>query len=82
MKSWKTSLSGLLMAIGAALVKSDDHTITIIGQILLIIGPLLLGLSAKDSNVHGGTVAQATPLAVQVEMVKEGAVLTAEEVKK
>ena len=72
MKSWKTSLSGLLTAIGAALAQSDDHTVRIIGQILLIIGPLLLGLSAKDSNVHGGTVAQATPMAIQQEMKLEG----------
>ena len=82
MKSWKTSLSGLLTAIGAALAQSDDHTVRIIGQILLIIGPLLMGLSAKDHDVHGGTVAQATPLAVQVEMAKEGDVLTQTEVKK
>ena len=82
MKSWRTTLSGLLTAMGAALSQSDDHTVKVIGTILLIIGPLLLGMTAKDSQVHGGTIAQATPPAVQEQMKAEGVVLVQDEAKK
>ena len=77
MKSWKTTVSGLITAIGAALMQNDDATLKLIGQILIVLGPILFGLSAKDAQVHGGTIAQATPAAVQVQTAVEGAELTA-----
>jgi hypothetical protein len=71
-KSWKTTLAGIVTAIGAGLSQTDDPTLKIIGQILMVLGPIIFGVVAKDSNVHGGTVPQGTPLAVQAEMMKEG----------
>ena len=72
MKSWKTTLGGAITAIGAALMQNDDPTLKAAGGILIVIGPLILGGFSKDSNVHGGTVPQATPPNVQTETLKEG----------
>jgi len=58
MKNWKTTLFGFVTAAGAGMIASDDPTIQLVGKILVIIGPILLGLFAKDSNVTGGTVKQ------------------------
>jgi hypothetical protein len=58
--SWKTTLFGALTAAGAGMVLSSDPTVQIIGKILTILGPVLFGLFAKDSNVTGGTVDQGT----------------------
>jgi hypothetical protein len=68
MKSWKTTLGGAITAIGAAFSQSDDATLKAIGQVLIVLGPVLIGIFAKDSNVHGGTVAQDTPATAQVEL--------------
>jgi hypothetical protein len=60
-KSWKTTLAGALMALGAYF-QTLDGVYTIIGQVLVIGAPILMGLFAKDSNVTGGTVVQpSTP---------------------
>lgn len=58
MKNWKTTLFGGLTAAGLGLAQSDDPILKTIGQILCVVGPILLGLFAKDSNVTGGTVPQ------------------------
>ena len=58
MKSWKTTLAGLLTAAGVALIQNEDAILKSIGQILAVVGPLLLGWAAKDSNVTGGTKEQ------------------------
>lgn len=50
-KSWKTTVAGLLAAIGAVLAKSDDHTLSTIGGILVPAGALLTGMFARDNNV-------------------------------
>ena len=49
--SWKTSVAGIITALGAALQQSTEPLIHSIGQFLLALGPLLLGLSARDHNV-------------------------------
>jgi hypothetical protein len=54
-KSWKTTLFGAITAAGLGMTQSTDQVIVVIGQILAVIGPVLLGLFAKDSNVTGGT---------------------------
>ena len=72
MTSWKTSLGGIILALGGIFTQQTDHTLQLIGAVLSAVGALLLGLAAKDSNVHGGTVAQATPPAVQEQMKAEG----------
>ena len=57
MKNWKTTLFGCLTAAGAGM-SQQPGTAGQIGQIISIIGPILLGIFAKDGNVTGGTVQQ------------------------
>ena len=58
MKNWKTTVFGGITAAGAGLAMSEDPILKTIGQILAVVGPVLFGLFAKDSNVTGGSVAQ------------------------
>ncbi|MGE0919428.1 hypothetical protein [Trichlorobacter lovleyi] len=58
MKSWKTTLFGAITACGMGLSQTDDAILKTIGQILAILGPVLMGFFAKDSTVTGGTVVQ------------------------
>lgn len=60
MKSWKTTLFGALTAAGGGLTQADDPTLKMIGQVLMVLGPILLGICAKDHNVTGGDNAQTT----------------------
>ena len=57
-KSWKTSLGGILASAGMLSTVSDDPIVKTIATICGAIGALLLGLAAKDSNVTGGEVKQ------------------------
>ena len=50
-KSWKTTIAGLLAAVGAALSQSDDATLKSIGGVLAPIGAFLTGVFARDNNV-------------------------------
>ena len=75
MKSWKTTVGGLILAIGGYLTQQEDSTLKLIGGICVVLGPLILGTFSKDNNVHGGTTAQATPPVVQAETVEEGIAL-------
>lgn len=58
MKNWKTSLGGILLAIGASLQASEDATMKAAGSILLGVGGLIIGLFGKDNNVTGAGVNQ------------------------
>lgn len=58
MKSWKTTLFGAITACGMGLSQTDDAILKTIGQILAIVGPVLMGIFAKDAQVTGGTVVQ------------------------
>lgn len=58
MKSWKTTLFGGITAAGLGLSQADDPILKTIGQVLAVIGPVLMGLFAKDSSVTGGTIPQ------------------------
>ncbi len=53
MKSWKTLVGGVLVAIGTPLATSSDSIISTAGTILTSVGALILGLAAKDSDVTG-----------------------------
>ena len=55
MKSWLTSLGGILVAIGTPLAAANDPNIKLIGVVIGAIGALILGIGAKDFNVTGGT---------------------------
>ena len=58
MVSWKTSLGGIILALGGVLTQQSDHTLQLIGGVLSAVGALLMGLAAKDHNVTGGTKEQ------------------------
>lgn len=51
MKSWKTTLGGLLSAFGTALAAAPDKITHSIGVIIAAGGSLLLGIAARDNNV-------------------------------
>lgn len=58
MKSWKTTVGGILLGIGTPLVAAGDGIYKTVGVVLSTIGGLIVGLAAKDSNVTGGTTKQ------------------------
>lgn len=64
MKNWKTSLAGLLTSVGLVLTTNNNPTFQTVGTIAAAVGTLLMGMSGKDFNVTGGTVA-ATPEATE-----------------
>ena len=72
MKSWKTTVAGIITAIGVGFTQSDDPTLQMIGKILVVVGPIILGIVAKDSNVTGGTVIQPTPKAIADQQCPKG----------
>lgn len=48
MNNWKTTVSGAVAAIGAALQGSDNPTLHIAGVCLTTMGALLLGYHSSD----------------------------------
>jgi len=53
MKSYKTTIAGLLASVGLLLAGNDQPTISAIGRIMEAVGLLLVGSMAKDHNVTG-----------------------------
>lgn len=54
MRNWKTTLGGILAALGTSLINLHDPAwLSIVGQILQASGLFLLGVTAKDFNVSG-----------------------------
>jgi len=53
MINWKTTLGGILSAAGTYLTNSTSGWLHIVGQVLTMVGLLLLGGMAKDHNVTG-----------------------------
>jgi hypothetical protein len=49
MKNWKTTVGGILAAIGSYLVNSQTGVINVIGQIAQVIGIFLVGVAAQDA---------------------------------
>lgn len=58
MKNWKTTVGGMLAAIGTAMQASDSPNVKLAGAVVGAIGLAILGWGAKDNNVTGGTVTQ------------------------
>lgn len=58
MKNWKTTLFGAITALGTYLSTTDDAITKVAGQILVVLGPVLLGLFAKDATTTTDTAAQ------------------------
>lgn len=53
MRNWKTTLGGLLSALGLGMSAMQDPTMHTVGIALAAIGTLLTGAGAKDHNVSG-----------------------------
>lgn len=53
MKSWKTTLCGVLAAVGVYLINNEVGILNVVGQILSVLGVALCGTLAKDHNVSG-----------------------------
>lgn len=51
MKSWKTTLAGAIAAVGAYLVANETGAAHTVGQVMVGLGPFLVGLFARDNNV-------------------------------
>jgi hypothetical protein len=49
MKNWKTTLGGLLAAVGSYLINSQTGTLNLVGQIAQVVGMFFLGYSATDA---------------------------------
>ena len=50
MKSWKTTLGGVLAALGAYLTNSQTGVLNLVGQIMQAVGLFFLGFSAQDTT--------------------------------
>ena len=51
MKSnWKTTLGGVLAAVGSYLVNSQTGWVNVLGQVCQAVGLFFLGASAKDAS--------------------------------
>jgi hypothetical protein len=53
MKNWKTTVAGIVTAIGVGFTQSNDPMLQMIGKVLVVVGPIILGVVAKDLNVTG-----------------------------
>ncbi len=53
MKNWKTSLGGILTAVGLGLTANGHAGIHTVGIVLAAVGSLLTGAQAKDHDVTG-----------------------------
>lgn len=49
-QSWKTTVGGILAAVGSYLVNSQTGVLNLVGQITQAVGLFLLGFSAQDST--------------------------------
>lgn len=72
-KNWKTTLAGVCTASGLALeqVQLPYTWAPYLSKFLIVLGTLLLGIFAKDSNVTGGTVNQMPPVEVDQVLVED-----------
>lgn len=51
MKNWKTTVGGILAAIGSYLVNSQVGVLNVVGQIMQVVGIFLVGVTAQDAPV-------------------------------
>lgn len=51
MKNWKTTVGGIMAAVGGVLINTNPTGwVNILGQVLSAVGLLLVGGSAKDAS--------------------------------
>jgi mannose/fructose/N-acetylgalactosamine-specific phosphotransferase system component IID len=48
--NWKTTIGGILAAVGSYLVNSQTGTLNLVGQIAQVIGMFLIGAMAQDAK--------------------------------
>ena len=80
-KNWITTVGGILTAVGASLITQEDPTLRLIGQVLSVLGPLVLGWAAKQYNVTGGSIPQASPPGVALKSDALGVVAAVDAIK-
>ena len=49
MKNWKTTVGGILAAVGSYLVNSQTGWINVVGQVMQVVGIFLVGAAAQDA---------------------------------
>jgi hypothetical protein len=49
MKNWKTTIGGLLAAVGSYLVNTQIGVLNVVGQIMQVVGIFLVGATAQDA---------------------------------
>jgi hypothetical protein len=54
MKNWKTTVGGILAAIGGYLVNSQTGALQVAGQVLAFLGTLFMGYAASDASANKG----------------------------
>ena len=80
MISWMPTVGGILTGFGLLLSQIPGHpNVSLAGLIIAAAGAAFTGATSKQWNVHGGTVAQATPPEVQEQTRTEGVALIAKE---
>ena len=62
MKSWKTSLGGLLTGLGLFLSSNENPTLKHIGIILASLSALFMGWAARDKDVSSEAQGVEPPL--------------------
>lgn len=50
MKSWQTTVGGILAAVGSYMVNSQTGVLNLVGQIVQAVGLFFLGFAAQDSS--------------------------------
>lgn len=51
MKNWKTTVGGILAAVGSYLVNTQIGVLNVVGQIMQVVGIFLVGVTAQDAPV-------------------------------
>lgn len=49
MKNWKTTVGGILAAVGSYLVNTQIGVLNVVGQIMQVVGIFLVGAAAQDA---------------------------------
>jgi hypothetical protein len=49
MKNWKTTVGGILAAVGSYLVNTQLGVLNVVGQIMQVVGIFLVGAAAQDA---------------------------------
>lgn len=82
MTNWMPTAAGFLAAFGLLLSQMDNPTVKLVGLILGAAGTAMLGLVAKQFNITGGSVPQASPPGVAIKSDALGVVDAVDALKK